>query len=423
MKQMANRRTLTIFGVGLATVALAGELRADFVDDLDTTNNMTGGFGYPIVTNNGDGTVSVIKTLAEEDTGINWHPGGGQGSWMVPCHYETIQIEPRASHNGGYYGANLQFADSTHTYIGEATLIADTQSTNVFTTNIADFIENSGFGTNEVWDFSLRIRVNTPWLSNDTGFVFDRIAVTSAPPPSPPLLAHEPFDYSSGSDLGTLDGGTGWYGGWMSATNIGLNTSSSLYSQAFPMQPVGGRIEDTGGDSGFRMLDYPLNMVSDLDYYVSFLYRREAGDNWNGLSFSRNQYNEDLFIGSSGAYRFHMNHIGGAVSQAGLSNSVTYFYVAKIDASVYDAMHVYLKVYEPTDVVHESDTELSGEGSAATNWTLIAGPETNCYTWDRIRVASDSGVDYSLDELRIGTTWLSVTAPPPGDPGTVLMVR
>ena len=171
--------------VSILLTAMAGSLTADIiVDSLDNTDNFTGAFGGVTVTDNGgSGIVSIIKTASETDSGVTWQLGGGSGGAMSLSEYTDVSITGASAINGGYFSVQIMLFDQADAYIAEPSWITSTQSTTKQSVNLDSFIASAGHSGSNVGSWSLRIRVNDPWTTADSGFEFDEITVTSIPEP------------------------------------------------------------------------------------------------------------------------------------------------------------------------------------------------------------------------------------------------
>ncbi|MBI3867566.1 MAG: hypothetical protein HY299_03460 [Verrucomicrobia bacterium] len=226
------------------------------------------------------------------------------------------------------------------------------------------------------------------------------LQVTPAPPQG--LLAWEPFDYPQGASLAGQRGGVGFSAGWLPI--LGFTTPQG--SLALPNARVAGN--HASAVSGLSSVSNSRNLsalmgLSGTTRYVSFLARADGavglgGQNgYFGLLLQGNRA-PDLFIGKPGGgatNRWVIEDAGGAQQAAG-------------DAPVVSG--------EIRWVVIRLDFA-DGNDRVALYFNPVAGqPEPgapNAIRTDRdLGTLSSLGLTstgaWSVDELRVGTTWESV---------------
>ena len=169
----------------------------------------------------------------------------------------------------------------------------------------------------------------------------------------------------------------------------------------------------------------PVRLDADGIYYLSFLFRREGpqADPLNALAVllrttdevEREQREQEdprlrlnVGIGGPNEAFTHLQKIG-VRTPLPLSYGTTYLLTAKIVAGgAGKPAQVFLRVYGPDDAIGREEP-----GS----WT-VAGPSFQSnLVFDWLEVHVNSKTRQTIDELRLGTTWASVTAPwvaPPG---------
>jgi hypothetical protein len=244
------------------------------------------------------------------------------------------------------------------------------------------------------------------------------------------LLAYEGFDYSDAEALRNemAKGGVGFRGAWgdgfARAVNekiddqMALNPLASLERSNAPTTSVGGSFEHVGFAKYFRRLETPVRLDADGVYYLSFLFRREgppadllnsvsvqfrqteelARDNRDGTRDLRLRMNfgvdrtNDLFA--------HLERIGCRMPLP-LSYGQTYLFVAKIAASGTHSDQLFLRVYGPEEPVDLSEPA---------GWSAIGPPIQSDLVFDWLEVHINSHTRQAIDEIRLGTTWSSVTA-------------
>ncbi len=239
------------------------------------------------------------------------------------------------------------------------------------------------------------------------------------------ILAYEGFNYATGS-LANGNGGVGFNGGWYQTDSLPAAPATLQVSPSSLAVPQG-TFSTTGGSasasagvgSGIRQLATPFSLAVDANYYISFLMRLDSTPSTRDVSVglfsgsTTNVLNEVIRVGTDATeYQFKMigaTGIAGPTS-AGVGGDAhlgtTYFVVAKIAAHAATNDMAFLAAYpglEAGATTAEPSTWLElvpGNPSWAGNQTI-----------DRIRIFG--GASYTVDELRIGTTWADVTGPVP----------
>jgi hypothetical protein len=242
--------------------------------------------------------------------------------------------------------------------------------------------------------------------------------------PAAHLLAYEGFDYPDPDILraGKANGGMGWAGpwqGWARPLNEGdrnrlaLNVQEGLARPGAATPPVGGCLDYTGFTKYYRRLATPVRLDTDGVYYLSFLVRRHGppADPLNAVAVllrtSEEIRKEDplkrLNIGVGGGNQLftHLNRVGSRTPLP-LVYGETYLLVAKVVASGADPDQVFIRVYGPEEPVEPEEP-----GS----WSVVGRPFESDLVFDYLQVHINSKTRQMLDEVRLGTTWLSVTAP------------
>ncbi len=258
------------------------------------------------------------------------------------------------------------------------------------------------------------------------------------------LIAYEGFDYAPGG-LGNGAGGVGWSSTWYGSDSItGDPAGTARLQVGTGSMPVpGGSFAPTGGRAfaptefglatSWRRLATPIDMAADQSYYISFLLRRDTDP---GATFNNLDAYLSLFRAGSGvldeAFRvgggsntgpdnFQLigtTGVAGDPTAAALAgdfrNDTSYFAIVRIDAHSAAADAASLAVYPGLDGVAPL-TEPAG--TAADPWLIGPNGEAASPVWtgaqsiDRIRVTGNAA--FSIDEIRIGTTWADVTGAVP----------
>jgi hypothetical protein len=250
----------------------------------------------------------------------------------------------------------------------------------------------------------------------------------AAPPvldPEAGLLAYEGFDYTDPEQFrrGRANGGFGWTTPWKAALTrplldgdrnlLVLNTKEGL-TRPGAAGPAGrGSFDYTGFAKYQRKLLTPIRLDTDGVYYLSFLFRQEGppADPINAVAIlfrtSDELKHEDsslrLNIGVGGANQLftHLQKVGSRTSLP-LSYGVTYLLVAKIVAGGSNPDQVFMRVYAPGEPIERQEPG---------RWSDTGPPFQSDLVFDWLEVHVNSKTRQTIDEIRLGTTWSSVTAP------------
>jgi hypothetical protein len=264
-----------------------------------------------------------------------------------------------------------------------------------------------------------------PTRLDPTRFV-RRVAVAEPPvDPAAGLIAYEGFDYPDPDEyrLGRANGGTGWTSPWTCGfarpllegdrNFLAVNPKRNLVRRGSAVPSVGGSFDYVGFAKYWRRLATPVRLDTDGVYYLSFLFRREGppADPLNAVAVLLRTTDElktedsrlRLNVGVGGANELftHLQRVGSR-TPVPLSYGKTYLLVAKIAASSDNPDQVFMRVYGPEDHVDRDEP-----GS----WTVIGPPFESDLVFDWLEVHINSRTRQTIDEVRLGTTWVSVTAP------------
>ncbi len=237
-----------------------------------------------------------------------------------------------------------------------------------------------------------------------------------------------------GNTVMRSNGGIGWSGGWtgngnFTASNQGqFGGGSSIPFENFRFEKANGRLDLAGANrSVTRSLSQPIDLNSNSVAYVSVLISQaldttsidDSNEFLDILLMDDGGVTQAAFgVGSNEA--FFVNQLGGVKNTAGeltLTRNNHYFLVAKI-VSQDDSLggnfdQIFLKVFTSgTDLIPDSDVGL--------DWTLVGTTsENNHALLTTIRIAGGANAFWSIDELRIGSTWGAVASAVP-EPGVGL---
>jgi len=221
------------------------------------------------------------------------------------------------------------------------------------------------------------------------------------------LLAYEPFDYLAGEPIVGQNNGLGFDAPWqpggfhakfflgfrmqpgaLSYPGLATHGSNHLSGEAPPAGVAA--IASVG-----RLLSTNL-AVSGAKYYLSFLHRPDSKDGYSVIVLGSGQ-GEELAIGKpgSGQNLYYMTHRGGQGRVHSTVNPVvgkTAFIVVKMEFS--DASDRFTLFINPTPGKPEPS-----DGVVKEDLHLELADKLFLY----------SRGDWSVDEIRLGTTWQDVT--------------
>jgi ferric-dicitrate binding protein FerR (iron transport regulator) len=249
--------------------------------------------------------------------------------------------------------------------------------------------------------------------------------------PATNLLAYEGFDYQDPQSLtaGTANGGTGWAGPWRAGfarplipgdrNLLALNVKEGLTRQGAGVPPVGGSFDYTGFAKYYRRLATPVRLDVDGVYYLSFLFRRHGppADPLNAVAVqlrTTDELEKDLRTGEVDLRKRlnvgidRANHLFTHLERVGtrtplpMTYGETYLLVAKIAASGANPDQVFLRVYGPQEPIEHEEPG---------GWTAAGPLVRSDLVLDWLEIHANSKTRQTIDEIRLGTTWASVTAP------------
>ena len=246
------------------------------------------------------------------------------------------------------------------------------------------------------------------------------------------LLAYEGFNYTTGANLLSLNGGTGWNGGWVDVGGTGGVTVHAGNLTGGVNAPGGYDARATGnsalvanGNSYGRLLDCSINGpfgthglidgngrigASNTTLYISFLQQPGVvNNNFYEFQFHRDNLNDqgriagvgnDVFGGANVNFRSEIPAGGTSTFfQIGPGDTGVDFYVVRIDyLNGNDNVYVYRN---PTSNTEPSTPTLAviGAGDMSFNGISIAAYLNNC--------------TLAQDEIRMGLAWADVIGGPP----------
>src|SRR5262249_1037266 len=227
---------------------------------------------------------------------------------------------------------------------------------------------------------------------------------------------------------GWASGGRGWAGPWVGAPGFGFKPGQKPAPRPPAINPrqglnhpgetgVGGCFEYAGFTIFSRRLGTPILLNEEATYYFSFLFRRdrpELGDPPPTVNVSikaadearldPQRFNRRISFGIGGPNN-HLctGHQGASASvPLPLGYGKTYLLVAKIVAHSSQPTEVYVRVYGSEQPVEREETM---------SWTTTSRRVRSDLTLSAVEIHVNSRRRQQIDEIRLGTTWASVTAP------------
>lgn len=243
------------------------------------------------------------------------------------------------------------------------------------------------------------------------------------------LIAYEGFDYTSGTDIRGQSGGSGWVAGnsWSgydpSVTWPGLVTSSGLSYGNLATQGKALTTATTPGtipppSSALYWRNLPSFGQEDSTLYISFLFRPETGYGYYGGINLNDDFGRGIYVGKSGAPGYSNYGLEGPLndidsSSVPVTEGETAFIILKaqylagndIYSIFVDPVLDGLEPEEPSAIKTDYDP-VPGETLAGSTLTF------NNFGY------------YTIDEIRIGTTYADVmpTGAPIPEPNSIALI-
>jgi hypothetical protein len=241
-------------------------------------------------------------------------------------------------------------------------------------------------------------------LSSAFGIVVGAALYLAAAPTNAALLAYEPFEYNASTDLNGQTNGTGFKEGWApGGFNASIGDRFRMQSGSLQYRALATRgsshlaIESTEGKgiAGMgRLLSTNLEPVGV--YYLSFLFRPGEQPGFASIVLGTGD-GEELSIGkSSTVNQFHLARRGGR------DNRVYAGIEAVPGKTVFLAVKMELKEGMDKFTLHIDPKPGEPEPKTGTTKDDFDLPDPK-------RLFLYSTGSWSVDEIRIGTTWADVT--------------
>ena len=166
------------------------------------------------------------------------------------------------------------------------------------------------------------------------------------------------------------------------------------------------------GGTLVRILQQPVTLEPGDVYYLSFLAERSPGDASSGRFFRvslagdagppRRRLRTEAGFGVT-TEGFPFIKAGGKIVQSApaIEDATVYLFVGKVLASHERSTETYLRVYRDGEPVDREEP---------TAWSTV-GPPSRCGpAFSRVFLAAGPDALLEIDELKLGTTWKSVTS-------------
>lgn len=249
------------------------------------------------------------------------------------------------------------------------------------------------------------------------------------------LIAYDGFQFRKKSDQNPFTKwqycGTGWRGPWRN-WRLGLQNKEKDETHVLKLSPAinypkktllpdlqssghTGCIEFKKSKQSWRTLKKPLRMDTDAVYYVSLFFEKSAP---SPTSPSQNQYgnitfrtlddpnnqkinSDSILFGISSDNNTTLHTPFETVRKAPpISYNKPYLFIGKIVASKNAPDQVFLRVFSQSEKIPAEEPLI---------WTCISAPYDDATVYDQVRFQVGKYSSFFFDELRIGTTWESVT--------------
>lgn len=235
--------------------------------------------------------------------------------------------------------------------------------------------------------------------------------------PDRELLAYEPFAYAAATLPvdGSGAGGRGWEQAWTRSAKCEHSAEFSvvgdLWRPQMKQRRQGGALAASCRGGLSRRLERPLRMDRDNVAYFSFLVRceRRTGDAPCDLQLVLRDrrvtepHRKWAVTVSWGVGKASLCWEGGGnCASVPVEPGKTYLVAGKIVSGLDAPDQTFLRLYAPRQWVDVDEPS---------SWTVVSRPVISNLSFDLVQVQSNTTMPLVFDELRIGSTWSSVTAP------------
>ncbi|WP_298867121.1 hypothetical protein [uncultured Gimesia sp.] len=227
-------------------------------------------------------------------------------------------------------------------------------------------------------------------------------------------------------------GGTGWIGPWRN-WRLGLQNQTGKGTLKYiklarvinhpqkALQPKlitpshTGCIEMKNGDVAWRTLKKPIRLNTDAIYYISFFVEKAtpppnlpSHDQYGNISFrtlddinnkKRNARKIQFGIGTNNLPILFTQFQTLKITPPILYDE-PYFFIGKIVASQNSPDQMFLRVFSQAEIIPNEEP---------LTWSRTSAPFHDSTVYEHVRIHVGTKSKFFLDELRIGTSWESVT--------------
>lgn len=230
--------------------------------------------------------------------------------------------------------------------------------------------------------------------------------------PETQLIAYDGFDTADARE-GYINGGHGWQTPWQQGwqanrpASVVLRKGRNIDAPIWLPEPSEGYVVCPTGSVSRRLLESPLDLAVDQNYYISFLLRTRPVGNVNqrqtgsGLRISSSA-DRDTGFGVCIDWQQHLTTWSGEQRWRGeltMEDDRSFLIVLRITASV-----------DQPDAVHAISFPADSLPSVVEpqQWQSWCQPHAVDKPLDMISLWSGQSAVSLVDEIRIGTTWQSV---------------
>jgi len=263
------------------------------------------------------------------------------------------------------------------------------------------------------------------------------------------LIAYDGFgDGANAAPLPGLGGGTGFSGNWSAffganfikhynapqpgdpsyfyPSNVSLGYTSGVVQQDSAYSTTGSYQRQFNGNT--------IDLGADGQYFISYIFRSFFADSDGQATVNLASsgavdaealqfgyiWNDRFTTGLTTATSATFGGESGLATSDVFAGNTTYFVIGMINASASSPDEIFLKAYNAsTELVAADSGLLSGVGTGIDQWSIATSFSSNA-VFDRLGITASGVGLFSLDEVRVGTSWQDITAIP--EPSTFALL-
>ena len=239
----------------------------------------------------------------------------------------------------------------------------------------------------------------------------------------PAIFSSDTSQYAGfGNPVSPLRGGVGWSGAWATTGNVNFATDAraefsgvaNVFDSTFGLDQEEGRLDIAGGGDATRSLAAPIDLNSNETNYFALMISKALDTTSDDPDFEALEIElldsagtTHASFGVTSSEAFTLGTLGNTASTASnaLVEDDAYFLIGKIvsqDASIggnFDQL--FLHAFAPGDIIPQTDSEFT--------WALVGSTnENSSASLEQISLSGESSATWSVDALRLGSTWESV---------------